>query len=129
MNMGQNIILQYIEWHFLDTPRGILRGWSNCLRFNLNYWSVIVLLKTLFSPWRRYQYSYGKGFDLTRYFEAFTFNLFSRFLGAILRSVLIALGLFIEISLFLAGLIIISFWLILPFFVVFGFYFGFRVLF
>jgi len=126
--MGQNIFIQYLEWQFFDVPKNILQAWQNCLRFNLNYWSVPLLLKTLFSHWRRYQYSYGKGLNFKRYFEAFTFNMISRVLGSIMRSVLIVLGLLTEIFVFLAGAIVFLIWLILPFLLVGGFFYGFKIL-
>jgi len=126
--MGQNIFIQYLEWQFFDVPKNILQAWQNCLRFNLNYWSVPLLLKTLFSHWRRYQYSYGKGLNFKRYFEAFTFNMISRVLGAIMRSILIVLGLLTEIFVFLAGAIVFLIWLILPFLLAGGFFYGFKIL-
>ena len=126
--MGQNIFIQYLQWQFFDVPKNILQAWQNCLRFNLNYWSVPLLLKTLFSHWRRYKYSYGKGLNFKRYFEAFTFNMISRVLGAIMRSVLIVLGLLTEIFVFLAGAIVFLIWLILPFLLVGGFFYGFKIL-
>jgi len=126
--MGQNIFIQYLEWQFFDVPKNILQAWQNCLRFNLNYWSVPLLLKTLFSHWRRYQYSYGKGLNFKRYFEAFTFNMISRVLGSIMRSVLIVLGLLTEIFVFLAGAIVFLIWLILPFLLAGGFFYGFKIL-
>ena len=46
--MSQNILIQYFVWHFFDASKGILAGWKNCLKFNLNYWSVPLLTKTLF---------------------------------------------------------------------------------
>ncbi len=125
----ENIIFQYLEWQFIDTPKGILAGWRNCLKFNLNYWSVPLLLKTWFSHWRRYRYSYGRGFDFKRYFEVFTFNIISRVLGAIMRSVLIIFGVSTEIFVILAGTIVLLVWLLLPLFLVGGFYYGFKILF
>lgn len=124
-----NIFLQYIEWHFIDSPKGILKGWNNCLKFNLNYWSVMGLLKTFLSPWRRYRFGYGRGLDPGRYFEVFTFNIFSRVLGATLRSVFIILGLASEIFIFFVGLIVIWLWMILPVLLILGFFYGFRILF
>ena len=126
--MGQSIILQYIEWQFIDTPRGVLKAWKNCLKFNLNYWSVIVLIKTFFTHWRRYRFDYGKGFDFKRYFEVWTFNIISRILGMVLRSVLIVLGLVSEIFVFLIGLLVIWGWLVLPLLLILGLIFGFKLL-
>ena len=127
--MGDNIFFQYLEWQFYDTPRGILRAWVNCLRFNLNYWSVPLLIKSFFSHWRRYRYSYGRGFDFKRYFEVFTFNMISRTLGAILRSIFIILGLLTEILVIPAGLIVFLSWLFLPILLILGIILGFKILF
>ena len=127
--MVKNIFIQYLEWQFSDVPKSILAGWKNCLKFNLNYWSVPLLLKTLFSHWRRYHYSYGRGLNFGRYFEAFTFNMISRVLGAIMRSVLIILGLLTEIFVILAGAVVFLGWLILPALLIFGLVFGFKILF
>lgn len=127
--MSRNIFIKYLVWHFWDTPKGILRGWQNCLKFNLNHWSVPLLLRTWFSPWRRYQYSYGKGFGFAKYFEVFTFNIISRVMGAIMRSVLIGIGLFMEVLVFLAGAAVFLTWLVLPFLLFFGFIYGCKILF
>ncbi|MBI2626034.1 MAG: hypothetical protein HYW69_00365 [Candidatus Nealsonbacteria bacterium] len=124
-----NIFFQYLEWQFIGTPRGILKGWRNCLKFNLNYWSVVALLKTFFSHWHRYKFSYGKGFDFKRYSEAFIFNIISRVLGAILRSFFIVFGLAVEIFIFLTGLVVILIWLFLPLILISGIVLGFKILF
>ena len=125
----QNILLQWFVWYFFEMPREILRGWKNFLRFCLNYFSMFLLIKTFFSPWRQYKWSYGRGFDIKVYFEAFASNLISRILGAILRFFLILIWLSIEIFIFFSGFIIFLGWLVLPIFLFFGFYHGFRILF
>ncbi|MFH1820340.1 MAG: hypothetical protein ABH805_00225 [Candidatus Nealsonbacteria bacterium] len=123
-----NIIIQYFEWHFFDALKGILRGWKNYLNFNLNYWSVHLLAKTFFSHWRRYKYSYGKGFSFKRYFEVFTFNMLSRTVGIIMRSVLVVLGILSEVFVFLAGFVVVLAWILMP--VIFSalLYYGFKAL-
>lgn len=127
--LERNIISLWIEWQFFDVPRSILRGWGNYLKFNLNYFSVSTLLKTFFSPWRKYSLAYGKGFNLRRYFEVFIFNLMSRIIGAVLRLFFIFLGLLTEILIILAGAVIFFGWLVLPVLLVAGIFYGFRILF
>ena len=124
----QNILFQWLSWQFFDVPKEILKAWKNFLKFNLNYFSTPLLLKTFFSPWRRYKMSYGKGFDIGRYLEAFFSNLIFRFLGAIMRSFLIILGLLVEVFIFFCGIIIFLGWLVLPILLIFGLYHGFRIL-
>ena len=124
----QNIILLELSWLYFDVPRNILKAWRNFLLFNLNYFSIPLLLKTLFSHWRRYGYSYPRGFDIKGYFEVFTSNLISRILGAIMRSVLIIIGILIEIFIVLAGLIVFLGWLALPILAIYGLWWGFAPL-
>ena len=123
---GQNIILLKITWLYFDVPRSIIIAWRNFLLFNLEYFSIPLLLKTFFSPWRQYKYFYPRGLDIKKYFEVFSSNLISRILGAIMRSVLIIIGLAIEVFIILGGLLIFLGWLVLPFLAVFGLWYGFT---
>ncbi len=72
--------------------------------------------------------SYGRGFDVGRYFEALLSNLIFRILGAIIRIFLIIIGLFVEIFIIFGGIIIFFGWLVLPIFLILGLIFGFKVL-
>jgi hypothetical protein len=127
--MSQNILIQYLAWHFKDNLSAIFQAFKNCLKFNLNFWSVPVLLKTWFSPWRRYQASYGKGFGITKYFEAFTFNMTSRVIGFVMRTFLIVLGLMSEAVIFWAGLAVVLAWIVLPLFLLLIIIYGFKMVF
>ncbi|MDD2697156.1 MAG: hypothetical protein PHE52_03325 [Candidatus Pacebacteria bacterium] len=125
----QNILVQYIVWQFFEVPREILKAWKNFLLFNLNYFSVPLLLKTFFSHWRRYRWSYGKGFDPGRYLETFFSNLISRVLGAIVRTFAIVIGILSEIGIFFGGVIVFFGWLLFPAFLIAGLIFGIRIIF
>jgi len=127
--MGKNIFFRYLGWQFLDMPKNILKAWNNFLKFNLNYFSIPLLLKTFFSPWRRYSLSFGKGFDLGRIIEVAFSNLISRGLGALMRVFLIISGTIAEVFIFIAGLVIFLGWIILPFLLISGFFFGIRIIF
>ena len=125
----QNIFFQWVFWQFLEMPGNILKAWGNFLKFNLNYFSIPLLLKTLFSPWRRYRMAYGKGFDIGRYFSVFFSNLIFRILGAVMRVFLIMIGLLTEIFLIFAGAFIFLGWLVLPAILIAGLIFGFKIIF
>ena len=125
----QNIVSQWISWQFFEVPKEILKAWKNFLKFNLNYFSVPLLLRTLFSPWRRYKVSRSKGFDLGKFFEALISSLIFRLLGAIMRSFLIFIGLLVESFIIFGGIVIFIGWLVLPVLLIAGFIFGLKVLF
>jgi hypothetical protein len=124
-----NIFFQYLAWQFFDVPKAIFGAWQNCLKFDLNHWSVPTLLRTWFSPWRRYHSSYGKGFSFSRYFEAFTFNMMSRVLGAIMRTFFIVFGMMTAAAIFLAGGLVFLLWLILPALLLCSLFYGWKLLF
>ncbi|MBT9133005.1 MAG: hypothetical protein DDT33_01536 [Firmicutes bacterium] len=125
----KNIVIPGFSWYFFDGFKNIFQVWKNLLLFNLEYFSVLLLLKTFFSPWRRYQWSYGRGFDFKRYSEVIISNLISRIMGAIMRTFLILIGIISEILIIAAGVIILTGWLILPIFLLAGFIFGILLIF
>lgn len=125
--MGKMLLIQYLTWQFFDVPREILRAWRNFLWLNLNYFSVLTLLRTFFSHWHKYYYPYGKRFAPWRYFEAFVFNTFSRIVGMVFRIVLIIIGALIEILIFFIGLVVFIGWLVLPLLLIVGLIFGLKL--
>lgn len=120
MPKKQNIIFQWFSWRFFQMPKKIINAWKNILKFYFDYFSIPLLIKTLFSPWRRYAWSYGKGFDLGRYFEVWISNAISRTIGAILRTGLIIVGLWFELFLLLAGGTVLLTWFIFPWLLIIG---------
>lgn len=119
---------QYFIWHYYDAPRKILITWRDFLKFGLNYFSIPLLVKTLFSHWKRYSWSYGRGFDVWRYIFIFFSNSFSRVMGAIMRIFLIVVGVFVETIIFLAGPLIFFGWLFLPAFLLSALIYGLRLI-
>jgi hypothetical protein len=122
------IFWQWISWQFFDIPKNILKAWKNFLRFGFFYFSIPLLLKTLFSPWRRYIWFYPRGFDIGKYLEVWISNLMSRIIGAMMRIFLIIFGVIYEIFIFFVGAIVFSGWLILPVLLTAGLIFGFKVI-
>lgn len=126
----QNIFIQLLLWHFMEMPKEIVLVWKNILLFNLNFFSVSLLLKTFFSPWRRYGMGYtGRGFNPGKYIETFFSNLIFRLFGALIRSFLILTGIIIEAFIFALGLVLTVAWVLLPVIIIGGFFFGLKVLF
>lgn len=126
--MTKNIFFLFFSWYFIEEPREIFRIWKNFLKFNLEYFSIVLLLKTFLAPWRRYKMSYGRGFDISRYLESFFSNLIFRMLGMVVRTVLILLGLLSQIFIIFLGIIVFIWWFFLPLFLILGLYYGFKIL-
>lgn len=121
-----NIPVLYLYWHYFETPKEILRIWRNFIIFFYHYFSIGLLLKTIFAPWRRDITYYGRGFDIKLYAEIIAFNLVARGVGFFIRSLVIFAGIFVEILVFFAGILIFIAWLILPVLILIGLYYGWR---
>jgi hypothetical protein len=106
---------KWLFWHYFEVPKFLLKVFGNFLIFNFNYFSIEELFTTLFSHWRKYQEFYPRGFEPGTYFMIFMGNMISRFLGAIVRTVTILIGLLIEILILILSFIVFFGWLFLPF--------------
>ncbi|MDD5606419.1 MAG: hypothetical protein PHN37_00960 [Candidatus Pacebacteria bacterium] len=122
------ILKQYICWHFIDAPKAILKAWNNILCFSFNYFSLPLLFKTFFSYWKRFYFSYGKRFDLKKYSEAFSLNLMSRIIGAIIRFFVIIFGLIFSLVVFLICLIFLLIWILMPIWLIYLFLYGIKLI-
>lgn len=106
-------ILLFLEWYYKDIPVKFFKIWKNYIWFWSYYFSLKDLLLTFFSPWRRYTESYGRGFDIKRWLSTFVWNIFSRFMGMILRFFLILFALIVELLTLIFGVLFFIVW---PFF-------------
>ena len=116
MGLGYNMImlvLSFVTWWYGA-------GWHQRAKLvaaridrTLDYFSISLLLKTLFTPFR--QISAGKvNGSLDTKFRAFIDRLISRLIGAMIRSTVLLVGL-VSISLqALLGLVILIGWAAVP---------------
>ncbi len=110
----KNIISLWFSWYFVEMPKFLFGVWKNYILFASNYFSLPLLLRSLFSPWRKYRWNYTKGFDLGNFFSTLISNIFSRIIGAVMRIALIVVGILFQIFVLIAGLVVILFWVLLP---------------
>lgn len=109
-----SIIPQYISWHYTIAFFEIFLLWKNFSWFLWNFFSIKLLFKTLFSPFRRLDVR-RKKFDIESFFESLVTNTLMRILGFVLRAILIIFGILFIILLFcfFVGFLIV--WIFLPF--------------
>lgn len=123
------IIVEYLKWHFVDMPKEILGGLRNILWFGLNYFSLPLLLRTYFWPWRRLQWKTAQGFNLGAFFEVLLSNLISRIIGASIRTGVLAAGIVVQVLLIVVSVGVFIGWFLLPFLATVSLYYGFSILF
>ena len=85
-----------------------IQSWKNINKFVKYYFSIDGLLRTLFVPWRRDKYSADSG--LWGFFEGLGFNILTRVIGFIIRTMTIILGIIFLLLL----LLLFPLFLILP---------------
>jgi len=103
----------YLIWHYTLAVKQIAKLWVGFAWYILNFFSVFLLLKTLFAPWKRMTESGGRN-KLEQVAEAFVINLMSRFVGAAIRVPIICIG-FASVVLSVVGLVAVYVvWIGLP---------------
>lgn len=113
--MGLTIFLKdYIIWHYSTAPKEGAKICKNFLWFISQFFSIKLLLKTLFQPLKRMREYYGRGFDPAKYLETLAMNSIMRLVGLVARLLIIAVGLTAELMAIAAGTIIFFAWLFLP---------------
>ncbi|MBI2644033.1 MAG: hypothetical protein HYW95_00795 [Candidatus Wildermuthbacteria bacterium] len=127
--MAAILFLQFLQWFFLKAPLRILKNWKTVLLFNLEYFSLGVLLRTFFAPWKQIRWQRKRGFDPGDFLYVAGSNIISRWIGAGVRGSLIGLGIFAEIILVLGGMAILLLWFFLPIVIAVSIFYGITLLF
>ncbi|OHA16378.1 MAG: hypothetical protein A3H57_00665 [Candidatus Taylorbacteria bacterium RIFCSPLOWO2_02_FULL_43_11] len=116
------ILPTYVVWHYTMALRDLERNSSNLLWFIFHFFSVGVLLGTLFSPWKKL--SKDESSHHPTFFSNLAVNVLMRVVGFFVRTITIVMGLIcfiIGTFLFIALFVV---WLFLPFLVVISFLYG-----
>ena len=109
--------MEFLSWHYSKGIDYYIDSWLSSLRGTIHYFSPTLFLKTLFSPWKRMIVTdKSPGFNFQKKFEAFTFNMISIGIGALVRFTLLWVGLVFIFFSFFGGAMGLVFWLVFPFF-------------
>lgn len=108
------VAFHYAVWHYTEAIREIVTVWRNIVWFVWNFFSVGLLFKTLFSPWRRIQEKAPKGLDLEAIGSAIAVNLMMRIVGFFLRLFVGSIGLFITLICLVCGVASVIVWILFP---------------
>lgn len=106
--------VHYLYWHYFLAWRDGWQIYRDLLWFVNHFFSINLLVKTWFSPWRRLGETYRGGFNLSAWLAALVINLTMRLVGIIARTALITVGVLSWLLVFLSGLVSVFIWLLLP---------------
>lgn len=113
-------------WYYHQGLKGFFRVWKNYLWHGLDFFSMRDLLFSLFSPWRRdITPKTWRGWNPLLSIRRLIENIFSRFMGALVRISVLILGLVWEFVVFAVGLIFLFLWIGSPAFLLLGIPLGF----
>ena len=107
-------MLSYLDWHYHIVWRKLLILWRNLTLFPIYFFSIPLHLRTLLHPWKRQRVKMKPGFDVNDFIYVIIFNLSSRGIGAVLRSITIIYGLALSAVAFLIGLVPAIIWGVIP---------------
>ncbi|MCL4427363.1 hypothetical protein M1534_03360 [Patescibacteria group bacterium] len=122
------MLKDYLVWHFYEKPRDLIRVTRLWLRALNNYFSISILLRTLFYPWHRDVSTYEKGTGISERLNAWANNLISRGIGAIARLVVVLIGAISMAAVFAVGIIVVIGWFFVPLFILLIIGIGARIL-
>ena len=108
-----------MSWWYGNGWLGRVKIVNDRLKSSADFFSVGLLIKTLFSPYKQISADGVKGFIGDR-IRAFFDRLLSRVIGSIVRTFVILLGTIVMLFQFVFGVIILVFWLIIPLLPVIG---------
>lgn len=120
---GPALLFDFTVWYYSKALIDVFAVWYNFMWFITHFFSIPLLLRTLFSPWKRMTDD-SKARTIEGFFEAVVMNIMSRVFGAIARLALIIIGV-IALCLGVVGLgIALICWLFSPFLIVLSFFYG-----
>ena len=88
--------------------------WKNMLWFVQSFFSIKLLLKTFFSPWKRLQERHYRSEGISEFFANIIVNTLMRIVGIVIRTVVIIIGLICLIIATFSGLFLFGIWFVLP---------------
>ena len=106
--------LDFFRWYYSIAIRNIFSIWGGYLTATLHYFSISLLLRTLFGYWHKDIEAYGRGFDPARYARVLVMNMISRGVGFVIRASTIIFGLATELLLVVTGVLFLLVWLAAP---------------
>jgi hypothetical protein len=122
------IFPHYISWHYTKAISDLLNLFKDFARFIWTFFSIKLLLQTLFVPFQKLSVKRTKKLDLEDFFSALVTNLLMRLIGFVIRSFFILAGILSMIFFVIAYSVVFLIWIVLPLILISMFVLGFIAL-
>lgn len=86
----------------------------NFFWFVINFFSIYVIINTFFDPWKRMGEGYPTGLDIFGWFSTVIVNSLMRFVGVMVRTVILAISFAFLSIVFFAGVAAFLAWMFMP---------------
>lgn len=107
--------MKYLSWRW---GKGLISYWKtviNFSRFFAHIFAISLLLRTLFSLWKRdLALPSSQGFDIKEWFRRHAFNFFSRIIGFFVKIITLLFWLFLEIVWWILAFVFYPIWIFSP---------------
>ena len=111
------VFFEFFEWMYGEGTEEFLKAWRNVHWFFYHFFSVPLMVRTLFQPLKRLKEKGGRGFDPEKFFENLAINTLMRFVGFLIRLMFIAIAGAAEAAVLVLGAIFFILFLTAPIFI------------
>jgi hypothetical protein len=106
--------LSYLSWHYSQAFVDIYHNSKTLLWFVYYFFSLPILLKTFFAPWKRMDMEKPDHEHMSDKLGRLLINTLMRLIGMFLRTIFILIGLAVMAGLLFAEVSFILLWVVLP---------------
>lgn len=109
-----SVLHHYVSWHYTRAWIEMFLVWRNLTTFVIQFFSLPQLMRSWLSPWKRMVEGRGEKWNLEDLAAYIVIGIISRIVGGILRTVVIAIGLFCLAVAIGGGILMFAFWAVAP---------------
>ena len=108
------LIVSFIQWWYGRGFREYLQGFVDHLRDAADFFSMRLLIRNLFAPFRQIAAQKDENLSLNMRFHAWVDLMISRFVGATIRFLLLIIGTIVLIIRVVIGVVLAVAWPLMP---------------
>jgi len=112
------IIRDYFVWHYTQAWFLLWGVWRNFMWFVIHFFSIPQLMRSWFAPFKRITERRGDKFDLEDLASYVIIGFLSRIIGALIRTVIIIIGLITLALTVIGGFVVYLLWALVPFMII-----------